>query len=175
MSHRLWLSLRRLLQVQSNGDCGSPRASGSTSPRKSSTRPGSGAASGLRPPPGRRTRSMSHASPARNSFKPATDRAARKSRDLRHHGNAAPSRSLRLSRRKRPQGALVQDRRQRLKNAAESPIRQSHQIVIRSRLLKESPPQPTKSLRIHLFSDEALVSRLLKKTPDKALVFVALA
>ena len=53
--------------------------------------------------------------PCTQFVQPATDRAARKSRDLRHHGDAAPSRSLRLSRRKTPQGALVQDRRQRLK------------------------------------------------------------
>ncbi len=31
MSRRLWLSLRRLLEVHSSGDCGSPRVSGSTS------------------------------------------------------------------------------------------------------------------------------------------------
>jgi hypothetical protein len=44
----------------------------------------------------------------------ASDRAARKTGDPRHHGYAAPSRSLRLGRRKTPQSALVQYRRERL-------------------------------------------------------------
>src|SRR5208337_4797270 len=47
---------RRLLQVQRNGDIGSPRASGSTSPFKSSRSFRSVTTSALRPPPERRTR-----------------------------------------------------------------------------------------------------------------------
>src|SRR5271165_2338892 len=54
MSRRLWLSLRRLLQVQRSGDIGSPRASGSTNLFKSSSNRGSRATSDLRPPPRRR-------------------------------------------------------------------------------------------------------------------------
>src|ERR1700676_1151355 len=67
MSRRLWLSLRRLLQVHSSGDCGSPRVSGSTSVRRSSSKLASVSLRGLRPPPGRRTRSASGVSSARNS------------------------------------------------------------------------------------------------------------
>jgi hypothetical protein len=70
MSRRLWLSLRRLLQVHNSGDCGSPRVSGSTSARRSSSKLASVSLRGLRPPPDRRTRSASGVSPARNSASP---------------------------------------------------------------------------------------------------------
>src|SRR5712664_3468897 len=70
MSRRLWLSLRRLLEVHSSGDCGSPRVSGSTSARRSSSKFASVSLRGLRPPPTRRTRSKSGVSPARNSASP---------------------------------------------------------------------------------------------------------
>src|ERR1700722_6756665 len=70
MSRRLWLSLRRLLEVHSSGDCGSPRVSGSTSARRSSSKFASVSLRGLRPPPPRRTRSKSGVSPARNSASP---------------------------------------------------------------------------------------------------------
>jgi len=51
MSRKLWLSLRRLLQVHSSGDRGSPRVSGSTSERRSSSKLVSVSLTGLRPPP----------------------------------------------------------------------------------------------------------------------------
>jgi hypothetical protein len=64
--------LAQALAVHSSGDCGSPRVSGSTSARRSSSQGGlaSVSLSGLRPPPGRRTRSGSGVSSARNSASP---------------------------------------------------------------------------------------------------------
>src|SRR3989304_910287 len=51
MSRRLALSLRRLLHVHNNGDCGSPRVAGSTSERRSSSRVASVSLSRFWPPP----------------------------------------------------------------------------------------------------------------------------
>src|ERR1019366_2500857 len=83
MSRKLWLSLRRLLQVHKSGDCGSPRVVGSTRERRSSMRLASIALIGLRPPPNRRTRSASTAPPARNSLsaRPTVLRASPVARD----------------------------------------------------------------------------------------------
>src|SRR4051795_1479516 len=63
-------SRRRLLQVQRSGDIGSPRSLGATSASRSSSRAASVATSGLRPPPGRRTRSASSRAAVASSFKP---------------------------------------------------------------------------------------------------------
>src|SRR4051812_35003431 len=63
-------SRRRLLQVQRSGDIGSPRSLGATSASRSSSRAASVATRGLRPPPGRRTRSASSWATVASSFKP---------------------------------------------------------------------------------------------------------
>src|SRR4051812_24374966 len=63
-------SRRRLLQVQRSGDIGSPRSLGATSASRSSSRAASVATRGLRPPPGRRTRSASSWAAVASSFKP---------------------------------------------------------------------------------------------------------
>src|SRR5215210_4846688 len=63
-------SRRRLLQVQRSGAIGSPRSLGATSASRSSSRGASVATRGLRPPPGRRTRSASSRAAVASSFKP---------------------------------------------------------------------------------------------------------
>src|SRR3989304_190987 len=70
MSRRLALSLRRLLHVHNTGDCGSPRVSGSTSERRSSSRLASVSLSGLRPPPRPRTRGPAGGSAPRQPAHP---------------------------------------------------------------------------------------------------------
>ena len=49
-------SVRALLQVQRKGDCGSPRAVGSTIPSKAGAKPGSLDVNACRPPPSWRIR-----------------------------------------------------------------------------------------------------------------------
>src|SRR5882762_5205143 len=129
MSRRLWLSLRRLLEVHSSGDCGSPRVSGSTSARRSSSKFASVSLRGLRPPPTRRTRSKSGVSPARNSASPrpiARSTIGRGLAELRagdtggtHHRNdpTVPGR-CRLGCRKTPPTALVEHRSEGLEALA---------------------------------------------------------
>src|SRR5271165_6004408 len=63
-------SRRRLLHVQRSGDIGSPRASGSTSAFRSSSKPGSVSVNDLRPPPGRRTPPSFSGGGASSSFRP---------------------------------------------------------------------------------------------------------
>jgi len=116
MPHKLWLSLRRLLQVHKSGDCGSPRVVGSTSERRSSMRLASVALIGLRPAPGLRTRSASTAAPERNSL---SARTAGKTRRARHSHYPAVSRRQRLGHRKPPPAPFVQHRIERLKPLAD--------------------------------------------------------
>ena len=118
MSRRLWLSLRRLLHVHSSGDCGSPRVSGSTSERRSSSKLASVSLAGLQPPPGRRTRSASGLLAHTQFGQSTSDRAARDPGGAHHRNDPAMPGRRRLGGRKTPPTALVEYRGKRLEALA---------------------------------------------------------
>ena len=138
MSRRPWLSLRRLLQVHSSGDCGSPRVAGSTSARRSSSssRPSRSKACD----PRRADASALHQDRTRAQFGQSTsDRAARDARGTHHRNNPAVSRRARLRSHETPPSALVEYRSERLEALANgrSSITPGRYSV---RILKGIPP-----------------------------------
>src|SRR6516162_4969491 len=156
MSRRLWLSLRTLLHVHCSGDCGSPRLSGSTSARKSSSRLVSVTLSGLRPPPGRRTQPASGVSSRPQFGQSAPNSAARQAGRPHHRADPAAPGRYRLRRAKTPTTALVQHWRESL---IPHPNRRfiTHANLISCR---ESPGNPATQKNhhqlIHLFPDGSI-------------------
>src|SRR6266704_2094144 len=157
MSRRLWLSLQRLLEVHSSGDCGSPRVSGSTSARRSSSKFASVSLTGLRPPPARRTRSKSGVSPARNSAspRPIVLRAIPVARITATIPPCPADVASAAAKRRRPRSSSTgasASKRWRMADSSITPKRYSLAIPEGIPPANKIPPDP-----IHLFADRPLV------------------
>src|SRR5215218_2649412 len=153
-------SRRRLLQVQRSGAIGSPRSLGATSASRSSSRAASVATSGLRPPPGRRTRSASGRAAVASSFKPrpivltampvARDTAAIPPYPAVRASVAANSRRLRSS---------------RWGNSKVKRARMPVGSIIPTRYGSAPLPRIQPSTPIHLFPDSHLVPARTRGLP----------
>src|SRR6516164_8174637 len=155
MSRRLWLSLRTLLHVHCSGDCGSPRLSGSTSARKSSSRLVSVTLSGLRPPPGRRTQPASGVSSRRSSASPRP--IVLRARPVARITALTPPRPAAIA------SAAPKRRRPLSSNTGESLIpHPNRRFITHANLIscRESPGNPATQKNhhqlIHLFPDGSL-------------------
>src|SRR5882757_828957 len=170
MSRRLWLSLRRLLEVHSSGDCGSPRVSGSTSARRSSSKFASVSLTGLRPPPARRTRSKSGVSPARNSAspRPIVLRAIPVARITATIPPCPADVASAAAKRRRPRSSSTgasASKRWRMADSSITPKRYSLVIPEGIPPANKIPPDP-----IHLFADRPLAAKILVQQAEQQVV-----